>query len=58
VRFSELVDKIIEDGRLTADEYNLLLKTANEDGKIDKEERKGILRILDMKNKGELELVA
>lgn len=54
--FKDLVERIIADGVLTADEYEELLKTANADGKIDEEEREGILKVLDMKNKGELKL--
>jgi hypothetical protein len=54
--YRDLVQRIIADGRLTAEEYKLLLKTANEDGVIDAEEREGILKVLGMKQRGELKL--
>lgn len=54
--YTDLVERIIADGVLTADEYEELLKTANADGKIDEEERQGILRVLEMKDRGELKL--
>lgn len=52
--YTDLVNRIIADGVLTVSEYEELLKTANADGKIDEEERKGILKVLEMKNNGEL----
>lgn len=52
--YTDLVNRIIEDGILTTDEYIELLETANEDGKIDDEERKGIMKVLKMKKEGTL----
>lgn len=52
--YTDLVNRIIEDGILTTDEYIELLETANEDGKIDDEEREGIMKVLKMKKEGTL----
>lgn len=52
--YTDLVNRIIEDGKLTTDEYQELLATANADGIIDKEEREGILTVLSLKKEGKL----
>lgn len=52
--YTDLINRIIEDGILTTDEYIELLETANEDGKIDDEEREGIMKVLKMKKEGTL----
>lgn len=52
--YTDLVNRIIEDGKLTTDEYQELLATANADGIIDKEEREGILKVLSLKKEGKL----
>jgi len=55
--YTELVERIIEDGKLTVDEYKTLLETANEDTLMDSEEREGILRVLTLKKEGKLQFV-
>ncbi len=41
----ELVDRIIEDGVISGDEYDELLKTIHADGKIDQGEKDQIDRV-------------
>lgn len=55
--YTDLVNRIIEDGKLTTDEYQELLTTANADGVIDDEEREGILKVLAMKKEGTLTFI-
>ena len=54
--YSDVIATIIKDGQLTVKQYEMLIKTANEDGVIDREEREGILKVPEMKNRGELKL--
>ena len=57
MNIKELVDQIVEDGKLTLEEHIQFIKAVNEDGVIDEEEYKQITRILEMIKNGELKVV-
>ena len=48
------VDKILEDGKLTREEYLRFMYAVQEDGKIDNEEREQINRIFDLIKNGKI----
>jgi len=50
----ELVDKILADGKITKEEHIQFQLAITEDGKIDREEKEQINRILDLIEKGEV----
>jgi polyhydroxyalkanoate synthesis regulator phasin len=52
-----MVDRMIEDGKLTQEEHLRFLYAVQEDGKIDIEEREQINRILDLIKSGKIIVV-
>jgi len=54
---SELVDRIVSDGKLTSEEFRLFREAVDADGKIDMEEIEQINRMFAMIDEGILEFV-
>jgi polyhydroxyalkanoate synthesis regulator phasin len=53
----DLVDRIIEDGKMTKAEHAEFLKAIREDGSIDSEEMEQVKRLKDLIDSGALEVV-
>jgi polyhydroxyalkanoate synthesis regulator phasin len=57
MNIKSMVDRMIEDGKLTQEEHLRFLYAVQEDGKIDIEEREQINRILDLIKSGKIIVV-
>ena len=53
----ELLDRIIEDAVLTAEEHEEFIARINEDGEIDEEESQQLVRLFDLIREGKLRVV-
>ena len=53
----ELLDRIIEDGVMTAEEHSEFIRRVNADGEIDDEESEQIARLFQLISDGKLKVV-
>lgn len=57
MRLRELVDRIVEDGRITPEEREELTRAVTEDPALSDEERDELLRLKEMIDRGEVVIV-